>query len=411
MLRTLFVDFNSYFASVEQHLRPELRGKPIAVVPVMADTTSAIAASYEAKAFGVTTGTMIAEAKRMCPDLVLVRARHGAYIEHHHRLVETVESVIHVKKVMSIDEMSCELTGRMTKRENAIALAHEVKRTIAEKVGEHLRCSIGIAPNDYLAKTASDMQKPDGLTIIELKDLPEVLHRLELRDLNGIGKKIYERLYKNGIYTVEMITGASKQKLREAWGSIEGERMWQRLRGEDVPTVETKKSSISHQHVMEPALRTPDGSAGVLHRLLQKAAVRLRNYRLVTANVSVKIRFRDGTKWKRTVEVTPTQDTIQLTNVLSKILTERLPQTSEPMSVAVVLNKLYYADATPLAMFDGTGPAREKLNDGLDKINEKYGKNTIYMGTSWNAKHSAPMRIAFHHIPDLETDDDEDVAG
>ena len=408
MLRSLFVDFNSYFASVEQHLRPELRGKPVAVVPVMADTTSAIAASYEAKAFGVTTGTMIADAKKMCPDLILVQARHGEYVEHHHRLVDTVESVVHVKKVMSIDEMACELTGRMTKRENAVKLAHEVKETIASKVGENLRCSIGLAPNDYLAKTASDMQKPDGLTVIELDDLPEILHKLELRDLNGIGKKMYERLYKNGIYTVEMLTSASKQKLREAYGSVEGERMWQRLRGEDVPTVETKKSSISHQHVMEPNLRTPDGSAGVLHRLLQKAAVRLRNYGLVTANLSVKIRFRDGSRWKRTVELTPTQDTIQLTNALSKVLSERPPQTSEPMSVAVALNKLYYADATPLALFDGTGPAREKLNTGLDKINEKYGKNTIYMGTSWNAKHSAPMRIAFHHIPDLETDEDEE---
>jgi DNA polymerase IV len=435
MLRSFFIDFNSYFASVEQQLHPELRGRPIAVVPVLADTTSAIAASYEAKAFGVKTGTRIADAKKMCPDLTLVHARHGKYIEYHHRLVDVVESLIHVERVMSIDEMTCELTGRMTKRENAVDLAHRVKHAIASEVGECLRCSIGIAPNTFLAKTATDMQKPDGLVVIEQSDLPHILFQLELRDLVGIGKKIHERLYKHGIYTVEMLCNASKQKLREAWGGVEGERMYQRLRGEWVPHVETRKSSISHQHVLEPSLRTRDGSAGVLHRLLQKAAMRLRTYGMLTGNLFVKISYRDNSKWVSDTDITPTQDTIQLTNALTKALDARpdaaspaaLPRSTrgrgrssessstrssgaflEPMKVTVAFTKLYWAEATPEPLFGGVGPSRNKLNEGLDKLNTKYGKNTIYMGTSWNAKNSAPMRIAFHHIPDLETDDDDD---
>ena len=414
MLRALFIDFNSYFASVEQQLKPELRGKPIAVVPVMADTTSAIAASYEAKAFGVKTGTLIAEAKKMCPDLILVDARHGKYVEYHHRLVDVVESVIHVDQVMSIDEMSCELTGRMTRREVAVELAHEIKAAIAREVGEFLRCSIGIAPNTYLAKTATDMQKPDGLIVIEKGDLPEILYSLELRDLVGIGRKMYDRLYRNGIYTVEMLCQASKQKLRDVWGGIEGERMYQKLRGEFVPHIETRKSSISHQHVLEPNLRTPEGSAGVLHRLLQKAAMRLRSYGMVTANLYVKISYRDNTKWKLDMELTPTQDTVQLTQALSEALRgrpdslERPPREREPMKVTIAFTKLYWAEATPLPLFTNVGPGRSKLNEGLDKLNTKYGKNTVYMGTSWNAKHSAPMRIAFHHIPDLETEGDDD---
>lgn len=421
MLRSLFIDFNSYFASVEQQLRPELRGKPIAVVPVMTDTTSAIAASYEAKAFGVKTGTRIAEAKQMCPGLILVHARHNAYVEFHNRLVETIESVIHIDRVMSIDEVACSLTGRMRKRENAIALAHDVKRTIADQVGEYLKCSVGIAPNDYLAKTATDMMKPDGLVVIEEEDLPDVLYTLELRDLVGIGRKMYERLYRHGIYTVEMLCNATKDQLREAWGSVEGERMWQKLRGFDVPHIETRTSSISHQHVLEPSLRNVEGSNGVLHRLLQKAAMRLRSYGLVTGNLYVSIRYRDGAKWKLDHDITPTADIIQLTNALSNILNARPdrspPQDQNaggeqiPMKVTVAFTKLYFADATPMALFDNTGPAREALNAGLDKLNVKYGKNTIYMGTSWNAKHSAPMRIAFHHIPDLETERDDDDQG
>ncbi len=412
MLRSLFIDFNSYFASVEQQLRPELRGRPIAVVPVMTDTTSAIAASYEAKAFGVKTGTLIAEAKRMCPGLILVQARHGVYVEYHHRLVDTIESVIHVERVMSIDEVACSLTGSMRQRDRAVALAHDVKRTIAEQVGEHLRCSVGIAPNDYLAKTATDMQKPDGLVVIEEEDLPHVLFDLELRDLVGIGKRMYERLYRNGIYTVEMLCTATKDQLRTAWGSVEGERMWQKLRGQDVPHIETRTSSISHQHVLEPALRSIPGSNGVMHRLLQKAAMRLRSYGLVTGNLYAGIRYRDGSRWKCDHDITPTADIIQLTNALSHLLLSR-PDASAadhpvPMKVTVAFTKLYFADATPQALFENTGPAREALNAGLDKLNVKYGKNTIYMGTSWNAKHSAPMRIAFHHIPDLETEGEDE---
>ena len=95
----LFVDLNSYFASVEQQDRPELRGKPVGVVPMMADTTCCIAASYEAKAFGVKTGTIVADARRMCPDIVLVEARHELYVDYHHRIVEAVESCLPVTAV------------------------------------------------------------------------------------------------------------------------------------------------------------------------------------------------------------------------------------------------------------------------------------------------------------------------
>ena len=105
-LRALYVDFNSYFASVEQQLRPELRGRPVGVLPVLAETTCCIAASYEAKAFGVKTGTPVYEARKRCPGIVLLEARPPLYVEMHHRLVATVESCTPVGRVLSIDEMA-----------------------------------------------------------------------------------------------------------------------------------------------------------------------------------------------------------------------------------------------------------------------------------------------------------------
>ncbi|HZV61315.1 MAG TPA: DNA polymerase, partial [Methylophilaceae bacterium] len=145
-LRALYVDFNSYFASVEQQEVPELRGKPIGVLPIMAETTCCIAASYEAKAFGVKTGTPVREARKLCPNIIFVEARPYLYVEYHHRLVEMVESCTPVERTLSIDEMVCRLTGTQQQKENALSLAARIKSTLADKAGICIRSSIGIAP-------------------------------------------------------------------------------------------------------------------------------------------------------------------------------------------------------------------------------------------------------------------------
>ena len=138
-LNWLFVDMNSYFASVEQDSRPELRGLPVAIVPMMADTTCCIAASYEAKAFGVKTGTIVSDAKQLCPGLVLVEARHELYVQYHHRIVEAVESCVPVTAVLSVDEMACRLMGRERPLLAAMELGRQVKRRILERVGPMMR--------------------------------------------------------------------------------------------------------------------------------------------------------------------------------------------------------------------------------------------------------------------------------
>lgn len=402
MLNSLFLDFNSYFASVEQQLNPELRGKPIAVVPMVADSAATLAASYEAKAKGVKTGTRIYDAKKLCPDLILVQSKHNEYVQFHHQLVEVVHSIIPVKRVMSIDEMVCDLLGSQRDEVVALDVARSIKQAIAQKVGSELRCSIGIAPNDYLAKTATDMQKPDGLVVLHQEDLPQILFGLELRDLVGIGSKMYDRLYRSGIYTVEMLCNASKRTLADVWGGVEGERMWARLRGEQTPWIETHKSSISHEHVLAPQQRNRVRAEGVLHRLLQKAATRLRSYGLLTSLVTVSIRHKDQSRFKRSVRITATQDVLQLTQLLTNVLHEwTLAANTVPIKVRVELTMFSIAAATPIPLFDDMGPARDKLNASLDKLNAKYGKNTIYVGTAWNALNAAKEHIAFNHIPDM----------
>jgi len=413
-LRALYVDFNSYFASVEQQEQPQLRGKPIGVLPVMAETTCCIAASYEAKAFGVKTGTPVREARKLCPGIIFVEARPYLYVDYHHRLVEMVESCTPVERTLSIDEMVCRLTGSQQQKDNALALAAHIKRTIADKAGNFIRSSIGIAPNMFLAKVASDMQKPDGCVVIEIQDLPEKLFSLELRDLYGIGKRTEQRLNRNNIFTVSDLYAANSQQLRAAWGSVEGERLYEKLRGREPYEALNPRRSLGHSHVLPPELRTPNGALSVLHRLLQKATMRLRNYGLHASSIRISIKFIGEPGWSIESGCSPTDDTLQLTQALTTLWQHFPDDAPAPYKVGISLSKLMELEDQTLALFQRPlTRSQHSLDMALDALNMRYGKNTVYFGGAHNASNNAPMRIAFNHIPDpvIEGDDTFPVEG
>jgi nucleotidyltransferase/DNA polymerase involved in DNA repair len=171
----LFLDLSAFFASCEQQENPALRGKPVIVVQTLTDSAVAIAASYAAKAFGIKTGTLMREARQLCPDVIPIQANHRLYTDYHDRILKAVDTCMPVEKVCSIDEMACKLMG--TERQVPVAreLALKIKRALRDQVGECLTCSIGIAPNVFLGKVGSDLQKPDGLTVITKDNLPEIL--------------------------------------------------------------------------------------------------------------------------------------------------------------------------------------------------------------------------------------------
>ena len=257
----LFLDLNAFFASCEQQEAPALRGKPVIVVQTLTDSAVAIAASYAAKAFGIKTGTVVREARRLCPAVIAVQANHRLYTDYHERILKAVDTCLPVEKVMSIDEMACRLMG--TERQVAVAreLAFKVKRALREQVGECLTCSIGIAPNVFLGKVGSDLQKPDGLVVITHDDLPDILLGLELQEIYGIGERMEQRLHRAGIFTVAELWQASPMRLRRVWGGINGLLFHQMLHGVDIqPPSSRFAKSMGHQHVLEPELRTNEGA-------------------------------------------------------------------------------------------------------------------------------------------------------
>ncbi|MFT3790808.1 MAG: hypothetical protein QM741_06970 [Rudaea sp.] len=417
-LRSLFVDFNSYFASVEQQADAALRGRPVGVVPVMAETTCCIAASAEAKKHGVKTGTLVREARKLCPQIALVPAQPSLYIGYHNKLIAAIGDCIPISgKPPSIDEVACELIGRERERGNAVKIARQIKAAVCD-VGDWLRCSIGIAPNHFLAKTASDMDKEDGLVVLGPSDLPHALYRFDLNDLCGIGANMGERLRACGIDSVERLCAADKPTLREIWGGIEGERFHDALRGVWQPHRDPQRASIGHSHVLGPELRSAAGARAVLVKLLAKAAMRLRHEGYVAAALSVRIKHVGADAWAADVRFEATDDSRGFLRQLESALarrdrhTHRLPLRGDkpaPLAVGVTLHRLQRRAESNGSLFTDEKRTRA-LNGVIDRINYKFGNNTLYFGAMQAALGAAPMRIPFQHVPDvaLERDAEHD---
>ena len=396
LVRWLYLDMNSFFASVEQEMNPSLRGKPVAVVPVLADSTSCIAVSYEGKAYGVKTGTKVGEAKRLCPKIEFVVGDHKHYIQYHHRIIEAVESCVPVEAVCSIDEIACRLTGSQQNVDVATSLAFKIKKTIRSKVGSTLCCSIGLAPNRYLAKIAADMNKPDGFTVIRLKDLPLILFPLKLRDLTGIGEKTEERLNRYGIHTMQKLCLASSDELKQAWGSINGSEMYRLLRGEELPDKWTGQKSISHSHVLPPELRNRQDALKTLKKLTTKAALRLRREGFWASSIQISVGFSGGQdSWSARSNVMETQATSTFIQAVNEHWND-LPH-GKILSTGVVLSGLVPDAEHIVTLFDDL--RRENLTKTMDKVNERFGKDVLHYGATHDVGTSAPLRIAFTRIP------------
>jgi DNA polymerase-4 len=219
-------------------------------VPLLSDSTCAIAASYEAKLKGITAGTRTYQAKKLCPELICVKARHDLYVDYHHKIFKEIDRYLHVDYIFSIDEGACRLTGKYCIQEEAVAIAKILKTSIRDNIGDYITCSIGIAPNRYLAKVASNLIKPDGLSVINPIELPDKLYFLSLKSLPGIGSNTQNRLIKNGISSIKQLCSLDRSRLKTVWGNVWGEKVWYLIRGVDLPLEETKKSTIGHSRVL-----------------------------------------------------------------------------------------------------------------------------------------------------------------
>jgi len=404
-LNWLYIDINSYFATIEQQINPDLRNKPIAIVPVMSDSTCAIAASYEAKLKGINTGTKIYEAKKLCPELICIQSPHSLYIQYHHKIFNEIDKYLHVDHIFSIDEGACRLTGKYCAVEEAVRVAQQIKSAIRNNVGDYITCSIGIAPNRYLAKIASNMKKPDGLSVINPVELPSKLYPLNLKSLPGVGTKTRERLMKNGISSIEQLCSLDRSRLKTVWGNVWGEKVWSLIRGADLPLEKVQKATIGHSKVLGPKEQDAYIARNILIILVQKAASRLRDKDLFTTGILLAVNLNSEKFLKENSIIKLSNDTNTLLKQALKSWDKILGNVDTKKIKVKKIGVSFYnvqSESNQLS-FDDLRKQRknQKISGVIDSINKRMGINTVSIGINTKTYKSEQI-VAFGHIPKIE---------
>lgn len=399
MLDWLFLDMDNYFASVEQQARPELRGKPVGILPVMSEGSCCIAASHHAKRWGVKTGTPVYEARRLCPEIQFVAARPDHYVEVHKQILTAVDTVVPIDKVWSIDEMAVKLLGKEREPSAAMDIGQRIKAAIHRAVGKCLSCSVGLAPTRLLAKVACELDKPNGLETLPLAALPGKIEKLELTDLPGINVGIRGRLHRKGVCTIRELWGLSAQQAQDAWGSIEGRRYWMALHGQEPALLPEHRRMFTHANVLAPELRTEHGAHSVMTRLLHKAAARLRCHGYVAHTLWASLRYDDDTRWADAIDLPACQDTVTIIEHFDRIW-KRKSALGKPTKVSIGVGQLEPCQCATGQLFDNFDH-RRGLGQIIDTINQKFGNHSVYLGGMHDiADVDMQDKIAFGRVPD-----------
>lgn len=411
-LRFLFIDFNSYFAAVEQHDDPALAGKPVIVIPIESEYTGAIAASYEAKALGISRGTSVRDARAICPGIAIRSARHDRYVEIHNLLMAEIERHLPIARIYSIDECACRLDSRESRPQLAITKAEEIKAALAGNVGPLLRSSIGIGPSPLLAKLAAELIKPDGLTVIESHHLPDALAELPLRAIPGIGGGVAKRLERSGVTDFLSLWKLPPKQARAIWGSVVGERFIYALKGYDIPDeAPSQKSMIGHSRVLSPRHQDPEAARVIARALLLKAASRLRIYGLHAGRMMLGIRLRPKGWLEFDCAFTSTQNSWALLRELdamwaraASILRDQFKDYRIGL-VSVNLHQLGEAGPEPDLFIPASARAKDRngasLWERIDGLNRRYRRQMVTLASHRELDlNYLGVKIAFSRVPE-----------
>lgn len=412
-IERLYLDFDGFFASVEQQCDRRLRGRPVGVVPFEGtDRTAVIACSREAKTYGVKNVMPINEAKQLCPELVLVPQKPDLYRRAHNALLSEIETVIPIDTAKSIDELTCRLdeAGRLDPH----TLSARIKAAIAENVGPWITCSIGFAANRQLAKIAckegkrSGRRYGDGLMIWRPEDLPAPLLAVAMEDIPGIGGNMAKRLYRAAIYTTEQLYNLQPKHMRKLWGSVTGERLWYALHGYDIQAPASSRGMFGHGRVLPPDSRTINGAREISRLLLIKAARRLRREDFYAGGLWLWLSIRDGS-WLGKRQLPIVNDDQAILSALAELwdqVRQNFPRGLTVFRVSVTLYDLSPANERQLDLLlndDRTRQRWESANAAIDSLNSRYSGTVVSLG-HWNPPKGGHVggKISYTRIPSAE---------
>ena len=297
-MKTIFhVDMDAFYASVEQRNEPRYRRRPVIVGadPKSGQGRGVVAAcSYEARRFGIHSAMPISRAYRLCPDGVYVRPNFPEYVKVSRSIRDVFRSFTELVEPLSIDEAFLDMTDLVGPGSNGSQLATSLKREIQRK--EALTASIGIAPNKFLAKIASDLEKPDGLVVVNQSEIQSFLDPLEIRKLWGVGPKTEGRLRQSGFHTIRQLQEADKETLQQQFGKL-GQHLWSLSRGIDNRPVVTQRTpkSVGHERTFAEDVGESSTLEETLGGLSHSVAERLHRSGLSARTVMLKLRYSDFT--------------------------------------------------------------------------------------------------------------------
>lgn len=417
--RVLFIDMNSFFASCEQQTNYWLRGRPIAVCVYTGKYGCVIAPSVEAKKAGIKLGMRLNDAIKICPDLVPLETNPEKYRTYHARIMSILKRYSDDVLPKSIDEAVVDLTSYKNIHPDVVKVAKEIKKNILEEVGDYLKCSIGIAPNAFLAKLASDIDKPDGLTIINPENIDEVLKKLELTDFPGISKGMKNRLNKAGIYTPLELRYSTPEKLKAACKSIVGLHWYYRLHFQevDLQSNEEYKNMSAMRMISKEQRKDVQNLRDILMMLCLTLEKRMMTKQLFCKRVYFYSRYEDGSAFEdKFYTEQPLQDGMEIFHILEErqqnyLIKNKLSANiinSNTTTIGVVIGQFIHDDYLQLNIFDNAHLKNNKLRKTVYEIKDKYGLKKIKRASELSDDEVVDDVIGFGSVKDVNLSDYSD---
>jgi DNA polymerase-4 len=383
---------NSYFATMEQQAYPNLRGKPVGVAGKgRGERTVVTGASVEAKRMGVQSGMSTWEAQRICPKIILIPATYERYIYSSKRIFALLESLSPTVDVFSIDEAFADL-GENKSWDEAAALARCFKVLLRRHLGSWVTCSIGISYGKTLAKLASELEKPDGLTIIRPTDFPHLATKLRVEELCGVGYRLRPRLNRMGIFTIAELGQTKLETLIRVFGEFTGTWLHNIGNGIDSGVLRSfralpQEKSVGHSYTLPRDVYLMEEAKKALLLLSERVGVRLRRKGLIGRSVSVYLRWADRSGWgaqHRAQEYF--NDGYEIYRAGERLI-DKLGAAWRPVRlVAITVGELVQQVEVTEPLF----PVQQRYNQllqAVDEVNNRYGEFTVFRGSLATIKH------------------------
>lgn len=386
--RVIFhVDMNCYFASVEIAKNEELKGKPVAIAGNVNERRGIIiTCSYEARAQGIRTTMPLWEGMKKCPDLIVLPPNHELYRNTSYEIFHLLGNFSPILEPVSIDEAYIDVTNALKETQmHPIDFAKLLQETLLEEL--KLPCSIGIAPNKFLAKMASDMKKPLGITVLRKRDVPQILWELPVEEMHGIGKKTKEKYWEINIRTIGDLAKADVETVRRHLGKV-GVAMLERANGTDNRPVNPEEilsyKSIGNSTTLPENIDNEETLIEILRRLSEKVSTRLQGKKLIATVWQITIRYGNRKTITRSQTlVNPVQEADELfRNSVELFRNHWSGDTVRLLGVSALetIDEKNRFKQLDIFTYENERAGEKELLNLASKINEKFGKDALFLG-------------------------------